>query len=52
MYDLRLSPCFTDREKVVAILLGLLEGGILGEECLDHLSEIVERGRWQRVKPV
>jgi len=28
-----------DRENVVVILLGLLTGGLLGEECLDNLFE-------------
>jgi len=27
---------------VVAILFGLLVRGVLGEECLNHLSEVVE----------
>ena len=37
---------------MVAILLGLLVGGVLGEECFGHFSKIVERARWQRVEPV
>ena len=36
----------------MTLLLGLLAGGILDEKCLSHLSEIVERARWQRVEPV
>ena len=42
----------SDEEKVVAIILGLLAGGVLGQECLGHLSEIVERAQWQRVEPI
>ena len=32
----------SDREEVVVIPLNLLAGGVLGEECFSHLSEVVE----------
>jgi len=32
----------SDREEVVAVPLSLLAGGVLGEECFSHLSEVVE----------
>jgi len=38
--------------KVVIVLLGFLARGVLGEKYLDHLSEVVERARWQQVEPV
>jgi len=36
---------YLDGEEVMAILLVLLARGILGEECLGHLHEIVRRAR-------
>ena len=41
-----------DKEKVLVILLGLLVGDVLGEECLSHLREIIEKSRWQQIEPV
>ena len=32
-----------DGEEVVVILLNLLAGGVLGEECLSYLLETLER---------
>ena len=43
---------YFDSEDVVVILLGLPAGGLLGEEHLRCLSEVVERMWQQRVKPV
>jgi len=37
---------YFDREKVVVVLLGLLTRGILSEECIGYLLEVVERMWW------
>ena len=42
----------SDRKKVVDVPLSLLAGGVLGEECFIHLSEVAEWMGWQRVEPV
>ena len=53
--DVRLESValsYFDGDEVVVIILGLPTGGVLGDECLCYLLEIVERTRWQRVKPI
>jgi len=42
-----------DGEEMMTISLGFSAIGItLGEECIGHLCEIVERARWQEIEPV
>jgi len=52
MYDLRLWPCHLDEDEMVVVLLGLLAGDVLSEECLGYLLEIMERARQRRVEPI
>ena len=37
---------------MLAILLSLLTRGVLSEEDFDHLRKVMERARWEGVKPV
>ena len=39
-------------EEMMVVILTLLAGGVLSEEHLGYLLEIVERVRWQKVEPI
>jgi len=41
-----------DREEVVTTPLGLLASGILCDEGLNNLQELMERARWRGVEPL
>ena len=45
------SKPYLNGEKVVAASLGFLARGVLHEEGLGDLREVVERAWWQRVEP-
>jgi len=38
-----------DGEEVVVILLGLLEGSVMGKKCLGYLLKTVHQTQWQGI---